>query len=201
MKKLVIMFMLSIGLVFLTGCTDSDNNTENTLIQALKSQEADRLAGDEGVYIIFVQSRDSIAKTDVEALNALYFLSAIGIDQMNIYETDKSINILDEELVNDTWLETRKYHPANLSDIDFQEAYRAVKVVSGDKPIANVAIFYTLEHDELRVGFTLQGDATDSCEQYAYIVDTGEVYQTGSEVKCFYDSSQHETHLLTYFIF
>ena len=106
---------------------------------------------------------------------------------MHIYETDKNMNVLYDKLVDDVWLETEIYHPANLPDIDFQEAYRSVKAVAGDKPIANIAVFYTLSADQLRVSFTLQGDSADSCEQYAYIVETGEVYATGSEVKCFFE--------------
>ena len=200
MKKLAVVLMLSIGLLFLAGCSNSDTTdgdtgteegaggTEGSLIQALKSPEANSLAGDQGVYIIFVQSRDGTTVVhNVEALDTLYLLSAIGTDQMHIYETDKNMNVLYDKLVDDVWRGTEIYHPADLPDIDFQKAYRSVKAVSGDKPIANIAIFYTLYGDQLRVGFTLQGDATDSCEQYTYIVDTGDVYQTGNEVKCFFE--------------
>ncbi len=195
MKKLTVVVMLSIGLLFLTGCGSSDTSgggtgieDERSLMQALKSPEANSLAGDQGVSIIFVQSRDGATAVDnIEALDTLYLLSAAGAGQTHIYETDKSINVLNDKLINDVWLETEIYHPADLPDIDLQEAYRSVKAVSGDKPIANIAVFYALEEDQLRVSFTLQGDATDSCEQYAYIVDTGEVYQTGSEIKCFFD--------------
>jgi len=199
MKKLTMVLMLSIGLLFLAGCGNSDSSSsggdtgteegaEGSLIQALKSPEANTLAGDQGVYIIFVQSRDGATVVhNVEALDTIYLLSAIGTEQMHIYETDKNMNVLYDKLLNDVWLETEIYHPADLPDIDFQEAYRSVKAVSGDKPIANIAVFYTLYGDQLRVGFTLHGDATDSCEQYAYIVETGEVIQTGSEVKCFFE--------------
>jgi len=199
MKKLTIALMLSISLLFLAGCSNSDSSssdgdvgtdegTEGSLIQALKSPEANRLAGDQGVYTIFVQSRDgATAVHNVEALDTIYLLSAVGVTQMHIYETDKNINVLYDKLIDDIWLETNTYHPADLPDIDFQEAYRSVKAVAGDKPIANIAVFYTLSADQLRVGFTLQGDATDSCEQYAFIVETGEVFQTGSEVKCFFE--------------
>ena len=60
---------------------------------------------------------------------------------MHIYETDKNMNVLYDKLLNDIWLETEIYHPADLPDIDFQEAYRSVKAVAGDKPIANIAVF------------------------------------------------------------
>ncbi len=202
MKKLTVILLLSIGLLFLAGCGNSDSSstgepgggtgteegTEGSLIQTLKSPEANNLAGDQGVYTIFVQSRDgATAVHNVEALDTIYLLSAIGTDQMHIYETDKNMNVLNDKLVDDVWLETEIYHPADLPDIDFQEAYRSVKVVAGDKPIASIAVFYTLYGDQLRVSFQLQGDATDSCEQYAYIVDTGEAYQTTSETKCFFE--------------
>jgi len=198
MKKLTMLLMLSIGLLFLAGCGNSgtsdgdtgiDEGTEGSLIQAIKSPEANTLAGDQGVYIIFVQSRDgATAVHNVEALDTIYLLSAVETDQMHIYQTDKNMNVLYDKLLNDVWAETEIYHPADLPDIDLQEAYRAVKAVAGDKPIANIAIFWPLvPESELIVGFTLQGDATDSCEQYDYSVDTGEVIQTGSEVKCFFE--------------
>ncbi|MEA3491694.1 MAG: hypothetical protein U9R27_07310 [Campylobacterota bacterium] len=194
MKKLTLLLMLSMGLLFFAGCGSSNTTgggeveVEESLMQAIKSPEADSLAGDQGVYIIFAQSRDgATAVESIEALDTLYLLSAEGVDQTHIYETDRSINVLTDKLVDNVWMETEQYHPADLPDIDLQEAYGSVKAVSGDKPIANIAIFYTLYNHQLRVGFTLQGDATDSCEQYAYIVDTGEVYQTGSEVKCFFE--------------
>jgi len=197
----IVALVLSIGLLFFVGCGNSDSSgtgswwgtgldegTEGSLIQAIKSPEANALAGDEGVYIIFVQSRDgATVEHNVEALDTIYFLSAIGTDQMHIYETDKNINVLYDKLLNYIWGGTAVYFPADLPDIDFQEAYRAVKVVSGDKPIANIAIYYTQYGDELGVSFTLQGDATGSCEQYIYYADTGEVDQIGLKVKCFFE--------------
>lgn len=200
MKKLILSLMVIIGLLFLAGCGNSDSSsssgdigtdegTEGSLIQALKSPEANTLAGDQGVYTIFVQSRDgATAVHNVEALDTIYLLSAVGVTQMHIYETDKNMNVLYDKLVDDVWEGTNIYHPADLPDIDFQEAYRAVKAVSGDKPIANIAILWPIvPESELIVSFTLQGDATDSCEQYDYTVDTGEVIQASSEVKCFFE--------------
>ncbi len=178
------------GLVFLTGCGNSTStHTKPTLAEAIKSSKANTLAGEEGAYIIFVQSRDGTTMVnDVEALDTLYFLSAVEPNQTHVYETDKYINVLDERVVDSPWMETAVYHPANLPDIDFDKAYSSVKAIAGDRPIANIAVFYALEPENpLIVSYTLKGDTADSCTQYQYYEDTGEVYQTGIEVKCFFN--------------
>ena len=198
MKKLSMLFVLFAGLLFFVGCGSSDSDDtpsgpgvdeeSTTLMEALKSPKAQELAGDEGVYIIFVQSRDgATVVNDVETLNTLYLLSAVGTEQTHIYETNKGMDVLNERLIDDVWMETKLYYPADLPDIDFDSAYESVKSVSGDKPIANIAVFYNLDGWQLTVSFTLQGESTDSCEQYVYIVATGEAYQTAAGVKCFFD--------------
>ena len=202
MKKFTILLMLTVSLAFLTGCgsSDSDNGSDNgvdegtenpTLIEAIKSPKANQITGDQGVYIIFVQSRDGTTmQKDVEALDTIYFLSAVGTTQTHIYETDKNIDVLNDRMVDKPWMETSIYHPADLPDIDFDKAYSSVKAVAGERPIANIAIFYTLYPNQLMISYTLEGDTTDSCTQYQYTVDTGEVYQTGQEVKCFFDMTE-----------
>ncbi|BAF71820.1 hypothetical protein [Sulfurovum sp. NBC37-1] len=199
MKKLTITLMLSAGLAFLAGCGHSDSTlkepTEPTLAEAIKSSKANELAGEEGAYIIFAQSRDGATMVnDVESLDTLYVLSAVGTDKTHVYETDKNINVLDDKLVDEPWMETEIYHPADLPNIDFDKAYSAVKAVAGDRPIANIAVFHTLEPENpLIVSYTLKGDTADSCVQYQYTVDTEEVHQTGAEVKCFFDMNPTET--------
>ncbi len=196
MKKLMLAGILFAGLLFLTGCGSSDTTDNSgpdegeenpTLMQALKNPKTENLAGNEGVYIIFVQSRDGTTMVDsVEALDTLYLLSAVGTKQTHVYETDKSINVINDRLVDSLWMETKIYHPADLPDIDFESAYQSVKAVSGDKTIAGISILYPLKTGDLIVGFNLQGDTAGSCEDYFYTVESGEVQLMG-ETKCFFD--------------
>jgi len=190
MKKLTLTLMLAAGLAFLAGCGHSDSaQKEPTLAEAIKSPKANKLAGEQGAYIIFVQSRDGATmQNDVEALDTLYILSAVETDKTHVYETDKNINVLDDRLVDQPWMETAIYHPSDLPDIDFDKAYSAVKAVAGERPIANIAVYYVLEPDNpLVISYTLKGDTVDSCTLYQYYEDTGKVHQTDSEVKCFFD--------------
>lgn len=200
MKKLTTMLVLFAGLLFLVGCGNSDSSANDrpggeegvenpTLMEALKSSEAENLAGEDGVHVIFVQSRDGTTMmNDVEALDTLYLLSGAGATQTHIYETDKSINIIDDRIVDDVWLGGVPYNPANLPDIDFDSAYESVKAVSGDKPIANISIRYNDSLGEpLIVAFTLQGATEGACDEYDYPVETGEVNLAAYGIACFFD--------------
>ena len=199
MKKLMSLLVLSVGLSLFTGCGSTDSPINDsppgediespTLMEALKNPKANNLAGDDGLYIIFVQSRDGATMVnDVEALDTLYFLSLAGSGQTRVYETDKSINVLDERLVDDFWEGAAPYYPTNLPDIDFAGAYNAVKAISGDKPIANISIRYNVSPGEpLIVAFTLEGANTGSCDEYDYLVETGEVDLAAYGIACFFD--------------
>lgn len=198
MKKLRVLLVLFVGLSLFTGCGSSDNDsppggveeTESpTLMEALKNPKANDLAGDDGLYIIFVQSRDGATMVNnVEGLDTLYFLSLAGTAQTRVYETDKSINVLDERLVDDFWEGAAPYYPANLPDIDFAGAYNAVKAISGDKPIANISIRYNVSPGEpLIVAYTLEGANAGSCDEYDYTVETGEVDLAAYGIACFFD--------------
>ncbi len=201
MKKLISLLVLFVGLSLFTGCGSSnspindsppgeDEGTGNpSLMEALKNPKINDLAGDEGIYITFVQSFDGTTMVnDVEALDTLYFLSAVGIEQTQVIETNKFIDIVDTRLVDEVWGETALYYPANLPDIDFAGAYNAVKVVSGDKPIASISIRYTLVPSEpLIVAFTLEGANAGTCDEYDYAVETGEVDLVAYGIACFFD--------------
>ena len=199
MQKYILLFVLFIGLSFFTGCgsSDSDDTPSGpgedeggvTLMEALKNPKVNDIAGDIGVSTIFVQSRDgSTMVDDVEALDTLYFLSLAGEGQTHIYETDKNINILNDRLVDDFWEGAAPFYPANLPDIDFESAYESVKAVSGDKPIASIGIRYNESPGEpLILGFYLQGVNAGSCDEYDYVVETGEAYRAAYGVACFFD--------------
>jgi hypothetical protein len=166
-----------------------DNEEQNpTLMEALKNPKANELAGEEGVYIVFVQMRDGATMVeDVEALDTLYFLSAEGVEQTHLYETDKHIDVLRERVIGSGWGGTILYHPIDLPEIDFEHAYAAVKEVAGDRPIANLSIRYTLVPSEpLIVAFTLEGESAGFCDEYDYTVGTGEAVLAVANVGCFF---------------
>lgn len=195
MKKLLLAGFLVFGSLYMTGCKSHDSSgTSPILMEALKNSKTNVLAGEEGLYITFVQAKDGhTMMKNVEALDTLYLLSAVGTTQTHVYETDKNINVLSENIVNHAWLETRLYHPAALPDIDFEKAYSAVKKIAGEKPIANIAIFYTLEENELRVSFTLEGETPDRCDQYQYIVASDDAFASMKNVKCFFENDSNTT--------
>ena len=195
MKKLLAAGILASGFLYMTGCgSHKSSEVSPALMEALKNPKTDELAGEEGLYITFVQSRDGkTMMNDVEALDTLYLLSAVGTTQTHVYETDKNVNVLSDNVVNDVWGETRLYRPAALPDIDFEKAYSAVKKIAGEKPIANIAIFYTLEENELRVSFTLEGKTPDLCDQYQYIVASDDAFAATNNVKCFFENEGNTT--------
>lgn len=177
-------------------------DASSALMKALKSPQAEMLSGangeEGGVYIIFVQSRDGVSMVrNVEALDTLYLLTAQGLDQTLVFETDKTnkgLYLLRYRLVNDTWGDTAIYNPADLPDIDFQKAHRMVKEYSGQhKKIASIAVLINLVPEEpLIVSFQIEGDTAESCEQWRYNVAEDEVYPepTAGETRCFFDMDE-----------
>jgi len=189
MKKISLL-ILTAGLFFLGGCDDDDNyiETSPTLMEALKNPKSNELAGDEGVYIIFAQSRDEKTVTNIEALDTLYFLSAVGTTQTHVYETNKYIDVIDDQLVDDVWAETVIYHPNSLPNINFDTAYNTVKEVAGDKPIANISIRYELIPEEpLIISFVLPSEISGLCDEYDYYVETDEAELAANDVSCYFN--------------
>jgi hypothetical protein len=191
--KIVNILLVIVSALFFPGQVYSGSSS--ALMHALKSPQAEILSGDQGVSIIFVQSRDGISTVrNVEALGTLYLLSRQGVDQTLVFETDKTnkpLYLLRYRLVDSIWLETEIYNPADLPNIDFQKAHRLVKKQSGKhKAIASIAIFYNLYPKALIVSFQIKGDAEEFCEQWQYHVATKEVWQTAHETKCFFDMDE-----------
>jgi hypothetical protein len=187
--KIASVILVIVSSLFFSGNVYSE--TSSALMKALTSPQAEMLSGDEGVYIIFVQSLDGVSTVkNVEALDTLYLLAAQGEEQMLVFEADKTnkeLRLLNYKLLNTIWIETAIYNPAELPDIDFQEAHRLVKEASGkDKTIASISVFYALfPEDDLIVSFQMKGDSP-YCEQWQYHVATGDVWQTAFETMCFY---------------
>lgn len=192
--KTVNIFLIIVSALFFSGQVYSGSSS--ALMRTLTSPQVEILSGDQGVYIIFVQSRDGLSTVrNVEALDTLYLITAQGIDQTLVFEADKTnkpLYLLRYRLVDDIWMETEIYNPVELPDIDFQKAHRLVKKKSGrDKAIASIGILYNLNADgALVVSFQIKSDAEEFCEQWQYHVATDEVWQTAHETRCFFDMDE-----------
>ena len=187
MKIVSILFVIAFSISF------SGSSQSSALMNALNSQQAEILSGDQGVAIIFIQSRDGISTVrNVEALDTLYLLAAQGLDQTLVFEADKTnkpLYLLRYRFINDIWAETARYNPAELPEIDFQKAHRLVKEYSGKhKSIASIAVFYGLiQGGRLIVSFQIKDDASELCEQWLYDVAADDVSDTPQSATCFFN--------------
>lgn len=191
MKIVNILFVIAFSILF------SGSSQSSALMNALKSQQAEILSGDQGVAIIFVQSRDGMSTVrNVEALDTLYLLAAQGVEKLTlVFETDKTnkpLYLLRYKLTDDIWDGTVRYNPAELPEIDFQKAHRLVKENSGKhKTIASIAVFYGLfQGGRLIVSFQIKDNASELCEQWLYDVAADDVSETSPSVTCFYDMDE-----------
>lgn len=189
MKTFVPLFFTLLALLFLAGCGDSDSARK--WIDTLQSAKADMLSGDQGVFILFIQPRESnTTVNNVESLDTLYLLSAQETQTL-VFQTDKSLNVLGYRLVNDVWMETVIYHPSELPDLDLRAIQSKIKALSGNKPIASVAIRRALSPGEhLIVSFNMKNEADAFCSQYEYDYDADEAYQTTADSKCYFDMNE-----------
>jgi len=155
--------------------------------------------GGENVSVIFVQPRDGESTVrNVEALDTLYLLTRQTIQDVGlilIFETDKTNNalrLLRYRQQEGVWLGAVPYNPADLPDIDFQEAYRLVKAEAGKAhPITQIGILYAAyEGAPLIVVFSVKVEWLDEglCQEWVYTYDaTGTAVHEGMIAGCYFD--------------
>jgi hypothetical protein len=175
----------------------STSAAKGALLHALRSEQADILAGEKGVFVIFAQTRDGSTVRNIEALDTLYLLADQGIPDMDrtlIFKTDKHLRLLRYRLVDLPWLDAVPYHPREaLPDIDFRQIQRIVGRESGRKPIAAISIFFLLgptSNPPLIVTVQVKNEGDDSCDQYLYNVDESRIVNLRTGVACFFDMDE-----------
>jgi hypothetical protein len=189
--------MRTLAMVILVLFSPISLATGGSILNALKSEQAGILAGDRGVYTIFVQTPDGTTVRNIQALNTFYFLSdqfkdtAPTADRTLIFKTDRRLHVLRYRLVDEPWLDAVPYSPPeDLPDIDFRKIQRIVKKESGHKPIASISIYFFLDaspNPPLMVDVQVKNDTDDSCDQSQYNVDKDEIANFVPGVLCFFD--------------
>ena len=173
----------------------------SSLMKALTSSQAEMLSrGGENVSVIFVQPRDGESTVrNVEALDTLYLLTRQtlqgGIGLILIFETDKTNNalrLLRYRQQEGWWIGAKPYNPADLPDIDFQEAYRLVKAEAGKAhPITQIGILYAEDEGlPLIVVFSVKDEELSEglCQEWVYTYDaTGTAVHEGMTAGCYFD--------------
>lgn len=208
--KIVTMLLATVFSIFFAGSSISAPalpadpprmgiGASSALMKALKSPQAEMLIGHEGIGIaeIYVQPRDGESTVrNVEALNTIYFITEHELYDgvLVIFEADKTSNSL--RLLNywtheGYWGGEKRFHPAELPDIDFQEAYRIVKDDAGSSyPIAGISLYRTLipPHNEPMITFNLYipEPGSPDCVQWLYNTLT-KVTSPAGRVRCYFD--------------
>lgn len=192
----------------------------SALMKVLKSPQAEMLSGVNectlhadgekcglGVYTIFVQTRDAASMvSNVEALDTIYmfpdqshvpqepnwFMQVLELDK-----TNKELRLLRYKLVEGLWYDLIPHNPADIPDIDLQQAYRLVREqveqdpwFSGDaRTLARISIYDALSSSgsEWQVAFYIryEGDADGICREWDYHVD-GNYVSYGGPHHCFF---------------
>jgi hypothetical protein len=193
--RTLVMAMLAVS--SLLTIFSSTSAAKGALLHALRSEQAEILAGEKGVFVIFAQTRDGSTVKKIEALDTLYLLADQGIPDMDrtlIFKTDKHLHLLRYRLVDLPWLDAVPFHPREaLPDIDFRQIQRIVDRESGRKPIASIEIFFLLVENAappLIVNLQVKNDGDGSCDQYVYNVDERRIVNHVTGVACFFDLDQ-----------
>jgi len=174
------------------GCGSNQGESKNTneILSAIRGPEADVLAGETGVYIVFIQREDGKAVSSVDQLDTFYFLASQPGCQMGqtlVFQTDTDLKLERYRLVGEPWMQRRVFRPSDIPDVDLDKAYSKVKEMAGDLPISNISISIPLEETVRHMVIYTLKNPDGHCEEYLYEIESGNVSEGMQNVACLFD--------------